>query len=76
MASDPFAPPTLQLSCKLDGIWQHISYMQLTGVSWILQERSQTRDVCARLAGSVFGQPTWSCRCLEPNARFYAGKCR
>lgn len=30
-----FALSVLQLLCKLDGIWQHICYMQLTEVSWI-----------------------------------------
>lgn len=35
MASDPFAPPTLQLLCELDGIWQRICYVQLTEVSCI-----------------------------------------
>lgn len=27
MASDPCAPPTLQLLYELDGIWQHLPYM-------------------------------------------------
>lgn len=35
MASDPCAPPTLQLLYELDGIWQHLPYMQLTEVSWL-----------------------------------------
>lgn len=30
VASDPCAPPTLQLLCELDGTWQHLPYMQLT----------------------------------------------
>lgn len=58
MASDPFASPVLQLLCKLDGIWQHIHYMQLTEVSWISSYGSQKPDVCMQLAGCVFVHTT------------------
>lgn len=58
MSSDPFAPPMLQLLCKLDGIWQHIHYMQLTEVSWISWYGSQKPDVCIELAGCVLAHTT------------------